>query len=266
MTTSAGSILLAVRELGFGYGGGFRLEDVSFEVATGEIFGVVGPNSSGKTTLLRLLSKVHEPDHGEVRLLGVPLGGVGRRALAREVGVVPQDLTVAFPFSVEELCLMGRYPRAERRLFESPGEIDRARAAMCLTGVLELARQTVDTLGGGERQRALLARALAQEPQLLLLDEPTSHLDLRHQREIVGLLRRLNRDRGMTIVFVSHDLNLASELADRLLLLVAGCIRKIGRPAEVLDQVTLESAYGCPVWVEKSPVSGRPVVQIQWPD
>ena len=256
--------LLSVRDVTFGYGGRFRLEDVSFDVEPGELLGVVGPNSSGKTTLLRLLSRVHDPERGEIRLDGAPLVALGRETLARQVAVVPQELTVAFPFAVEELCLMGRYAHAEGRLFDAPRDLAGAREAMRLAGVSELARQPVDALAGGERQRALLARALAQEPCLLLLDEPTSHLDLRHQREIVGLLRRLNRERGMTILLVSHDLNLAAEVADRLLLLVAGRVARIGPPADVLEEATIEAAYGCPVWVDKSPTSGRPLVHIRW--
>ncbi|HSE96483.1 MAG TPA: ABC transporter ATP-binding protein [Methylomirabilota bacterium] len=256
--------LLDVRGLAFGYGGRFRLVGVSFAVARGEIFGVVGPNSAGKTTLLRLLSKVHAPEAGEVRLDGVPLDRLSRREVARRVAVVPQELAVAFPFTVEELCLMGRYPHAAHRLFEDAGDTRRAQDAMTLAGVAELAPQPVDTLAGGERQRVLLARALAQEPEVLLLDEPTSHLDLRHQREMVGLLRRLNRERGLTVVFVSHDLTLAAEIADRLLLLVDGRAVQAGAPAEVLSEAMLESAYGCPVVVEKSPLSGRPVVHVRW--
>src|SRR6185436_17871208 len=123
----------------------------------------------------------------------------------------------------------------------------------------ELGDHQVDTLAGGERQRALLARALAQEPQVLLLDEPTSHLDLLHQRHLVQLLRRLNRERGTTVIFVSHDLNLAAELADRLLLLSNGRVVRLGPPGEVLDAAVLEQAYGCPVWVERL-ATGRPVV------
>jgi iron complex transport system ATP-binding protein len=261
--------MLDVRGLTFGYGGyggsggSFRLAGVSFAVAPGEIFGVVGPNSAGKTTLLGLLSKVHEPEAGEVRLGGVSLVRLSRRDLARRVAVVPQDLAVAFPFTVEELCLMGRYPHGGR-LFEGPQDARQAQAAMTLAGVAALAAQTIDTLAGGERQRVLLARALAQEPEVLLLDEPTSHLDLRHQRELVGLLRRLNRERGLTVVFVSHDLTLAAEMADRLLLLVGGRAVQVGTPAEVLSEAVLEPAYGCPVVVDKSPVSGRPVVHVRW--
>jgi len=144
--------------------------------------------------------------------------------------------------------------------FEGAEDLLRAREAMTLAGVLDLADQSVDALAGGERQRALLARALAQEPRTLLLDEPTSHLDLRHQRHLIGLLRRLNRERGMTVVFVTHDLNLAGELADRLLLLSGGRVIRLGTPAEVLDETVLERAYGCPVWVERLGAGGRPVV------
>jgi ABC-type cobalamin/Fe3+-siderophores transport system ATPase subunit len=244
----------------FGYGGAFRVNRASFDVAEGEILGLVGPNSSGKTTLLRLLSRVHAPERGEIRFRGMPLGSVGRLALARDVAVVPQEEPLAFSLSVEELVLMGRFPRGAGRLFEGPEDLARAREAMTLSGVLELGDHPVETLAGGERQRALLARALAQEPRVLLLDEPTSHLDLLHQRHLVGLLRRLNRERGMTVVFVSHDLNLAGELADRLLLVSAGRVVRLGPPQEVLDEAVLEEAYGCPVWVERLPRSNRPVV------
>jgi iron complex transport system ATP-binding protein len=258
--TSGLSSVFSLTDVEFGYGGVFRLSGASFDVAEGEILGLVGPNSSGKTTLLRLLSKVHAPARGVIRFRGTPLHAVGRVALAREVAVVPQEEPLAFPVSVEELTLMGRFPRGAGRLFEGPEDLLRAREAMVLAGVRELAGQPVDRLAGGERQRALLARALAQEPRVLLLDEPTSHLDLRHQRHLVGLLRQLNRERGMTVVFVSHDLNLAGELADRLLLLSGGRVVRLGAPGEVLDEAVLETAYGCPVWVERLPPSGRPVV------
>jgi iron complex transport system ATP-binding protein len=256
--------LLEVRDVDFGYGGRFRLAGVSFEVAAGEVLGVIGPNGSGKTTLVRLVSGVRAPQRGEIRLAGTSLARLSRRALARQVAVLPQEVTPGFALTVEELVLMGRHPHAEGRFFETAGDLERARAAMALAGVGELADQPLDALSGGERQRATLARALAQEPRLLLLDEPTSHLDLRHQREVVGLLRRLNRERGLTALLVSHDLNLAGEVADRLLLLAAGRVARTGTPAQVLDEAVLEAAYGCPVRVEKNPDSGRPVVTIRW--
>jgi iron complex transport system ATP-binding protein len=258
---AAGTPVFAATGVEFAYGGGFRLADVSFAVEPGEILGIVGPNSSGKTTLLRLLTRVHAPARGEIRFRGTPLARVPRRALAREVAVVPQEEHPAFPVSVRELVLMGRFPHGARRVFEGAADLARAEAAMAAAGVLAVAEQPVDTLAGGEWQRTLLARALAQEPRVLLLDEPTSHLDLRHQRDIAGLLRRLNRERGLTVVLVSHDLNLAGELADRLLLLAGGRIARLGAPREVLEAGVLEAVYGCPVWVDK--VGDRLVVGVR---
>ena len=257
---SAPSPVFAASGVEFGYGGAFRLAGASFEVAEGEILGLVGPNSSGKTTLLRLLSKVHAPDRGEIRFRGRPLGAVARLDLARDVAVVPQDEQLAFPLSVEELVLMGRFPRSAGRLFEGPGGPRAGPGGHGARRRPRARRPPRSTRSrGGERQRAMLARALAQEPRVLLLDEPTSHLDLLHQRHLVGLLRQLNRERGMTVIFVSHDLNLAGELADRLLLLSGGRVVRLGPPREVLDEAVLEQAYGCPVWVERL-ASGRPVV------
>jgi iron complex transport system ATP-binding protein len=256
--------LLTVRDLAFAYRGRFRLAGVSCDVNAGEILGVIGPNGSGKTTLIRLLSRVLEPEAGEIRLGGAPLRALSRRELARRVGVVPQDLTLAFPWRVEELCLMGRHPHAEGRLFEGPRDVVVTREAMRRAGVLALGREPVEALSGGERQRVLIARALAQEPQVLLLDEPTSQLDLRHQRDVLRLLRELARDHGMGVLVVSHDLGFAAEVADRLVLLADGRVVKEGAPAEVLDEALLEAAYGCPVRVDKSPLSGRPIVSIRW--
>jgi iron complex transport system ATP-binding protein len=165
---------------------------------------------------------------------------------------------------VAELALMGRYPHRPHGFFESARDHEIARQAMEATGVLGLAGQAVEALSGGERQRAVLARALAQEPRLLILDEPTAHLDLRYQVETAELLRRLNRDCGVTIILVSHDLNLAAELSDRLLLISEGRVRMIGAPERVIDEEVLESVYGCPVRVGRNPESGRPNVQLIW--
>lgn len=244
----------------------FRLAGVSFAVEAGEILGVIGPNSSGKTTLIRLLTRVLEPIAGEIRLGEVPVCRMARLELARRIAVVPQEVPPAFPHTVEQLVLMGRYPHGPGRFFESAADLAAARAAMRATGVLELASLPLERLSGGERQRAVVARALAQEPELLVLDEPTAHLDLRYQAVSVDLLRRLNRERGMAILLVSHDLNLAAELSDRLLLLAEGRVARLGPPETVLEESVLESVFGCPVIVEKNQTSRRPLVQIAWPD
>ena len=245
--------------------GAFALADVSFAIEAGEVFGVIGPNSAGKTTLLRLLTRVVAAERGEVRLDGRPLARLAHAELARHVAVVPQDAPRPFPFSVEQLVLMGRYPHGPGRYFESVEDRALARAAMAATGVLELAALPLEQLSGGERQRAMLARALAQQPTLLVLDEPTSHLDLRYQAETAALIRRVNAERGMTVLLVSHDLNLAAEVSDRLLLLARGRVARLGTPAEVLRRETLEAVFGCAVSVDVNPSRGRPVVQVAWP-
>ncbi|HVG77682.1 MAG TPA: ABC transporter ATP-binding protein [Patescibacteria group bacterium] len=245
--------------------GGFSLTDVSFAIEPGEIFGVIGPNSAGKTTLLRLLTRVVSADRGEIRLAGRAIAPMAHAELARQVAVVPQDTPRPFPFTVEQLVLMGRYPHGPGRFFENDEDRALARAAMAATGVLDLADLPLEQLAGGERQRATLARALAQQPQLLVLDEPTSHLDLRYQLQTAALLRQVNAEQGTTVLLVSHDLDLAAEVCDRLLLLEAGRIARIGPPKTVLQKDVLERVFRCPVAVDVNPTSGRPLVRVAWP-
>jgi iron complex transport system ATP-binding protein len=263
--------LLELRDVGFTYGSSdgraraFSLSEVSVAVAPGEIVGVIGPNSAGKTTLIRLVTRVVRPTSGAIRLNGDDLASLSPWALARAVAVVPQEAPVGLRFSVEQLALMGRYPHSPSRFFESAEDREVARAAMAATGVLPLAALPVERLSGGERQRALLARALAQAPQLLVLDEPTAHLDLRYQVECARLLARVNREQGMGVLLVSHDLTLAAQLCDRLLVLAEGRVVRLGPPAEVLDAALLEAVYGCAVRVERAPAPEGLQVQVVWP-
>jgi iron complex transport system ATP-binding protein len=264
--------LLELRHVEFAYGvtgvrraRPFTMTGLSLEVARGEILGVIGPNSAGKTTLIRLVTRVLTPRAGAIVLDGRPLHAVSPWEVARQVAVVPQEVPPALRFTVEQLVLMGRYPHAPARFFEGGEDRAIARAAMAATGVLELAALPVEMLSGGERQRAMLARALAQEPDLLVLDEPTAHLDLRYQVECAALLARLNRERGTGILLVSHDLTLAGQLCDRLLLLAEGRVARLGSPGEVLDEDLLRSVYGCEVTVDAR-VSGRLHVQVAWPE
>ena len=243
----------------------FAIAGLSFSVEAGEVFGVIGPNASGKTTLVRLLSKVLAPARGDVRLSGDDLRRLSRAAVATRIAVVAQDLPRGLPYTVEEVVLMGRFPHAPSRFFESDGDVRHAREAMAATHVLALRAAAVDELSGGERQRVMLARALCQQAPLLALDEPTAHLDLRYQVECVGLLRRFNRGAGRTIILISHDLSLAAELCGRLLLMRAGDAVAIGPAEAVLEESALGAVYGCRVVVDKHPVSGRPSVQIAWP-
>jgi len=244
----------------------FEIRDLSFAVAPGEVLGLIGPNAAGKTTVIHLLSKILAPSRGEIFVEGEPLRSLGRAEVARRVAVVPQDVAQGFPYTVGELVLMGRFAHAPGRFFESAADARVAREAMRLTGVEALAGETLGRLSGGERQRVVLARALAQEPRLLVLDEPTAHMDLRYQAECVGLLRRLNREQGLGILLVSHDLNMAAELSDRLLLMSSGAAVTMGTPEEVLQESTLERVYGCRVVVDKHPATHRPTVNVAWPD
>lgn len=249
--------MIQAQDLSFQYRAGLGLDGVTFAVRPGELVGVVGPNTAGKSTLLRLLSKVLIPQRGLIHIAGRDVATMGRLAVARQVAVVPQEFQVAFPFSVGEVVLMGRYPHTGGAAW-GPRDRQVAGAAMETMGIAGLADRSIDALSGGERQLVSIARALAQEPSILLLDEPTAHLDLKHQRIVLERVLARTPASQRTTILVSHDLNLAAEHCDRLLLLAAGSVRAFGTPQEVMTPDTLERAYGCVVTVEHDPASGRP--------
>lgn len=230
------------------------------EIRDGERVALIGPNGSGKTTLLRLLSGFLRPDRGEVRLRGTPLTQYSRREVARRVAVVPQTLEVPFAFTVEELVLMGRTPYLSPWRGPGPKDAGIVRDAMERMGVSLLEDRPYPELSGGERQRAVLALALAQEPQILLLDEPTAHLDINHQVEVLDLIRSLNREAGLTVAAAMHDLNLAALYFERLLLLQGGRIVADGPPEEVLQAEKIGRAFGAEVRIQPHPVRGVPQV------
>lgn len=249
----------------------WTLDRVNFAVNQGEFIGILGPNGSGKTSLLNLLARLTHPQAGTISLFGENLAPLRQDAIARTVALVPQDYHPAFPFSVAEMVLMGRFPHKRSHNYFSllsgigwESDVDREIAwlAMQETNVAHLASRSIDALSGGERQRVLMARALAQEPRVMLLDEPTAHLDLHHQMETCRLLRKLNDERGLTVILVSHDLNLASQYCDRLLLLDRGRIAALGTPHEVLRAETLRAVYGCEVLIDQHPASGLPRITI----
>ncbi|OQW37659.1 MAG: iron ABC transporter ATP-binding protein [Nitrospira sp. SG-bin1] len=246
----------------------WTLEDLSFPVRYGEVLGVVGPNGSGKTSLLKVLARLLNPVEGRIDLFGRDLVSMPQREVACLVGVVPQDTQQLFPFTVAETVLMGRFPHQPRGRWagglgwESREDVAIAEQAMMTMDVVHLARRAITDLSGGERQRTVIARALAQTPKVLLLDEPTAFLDLHHQIEICSVLRRLRDERGLTVVFVSHDLNLVSQYCDRILLLDRGQILRLGSPHEVIEPDVLESVYRCRVLVDRHPSSGLPRVTL----
>lgn len=260
---SARPVLEAV-DLAFAYGRRAALTDVSVAAAPGEVLAVVGPNGSGKSTLLRLLAGLLVPQRGEIRLAGRPLAAWPRRERARRLALVPQEPRLEFPFTVLETALMGRAPHLRALGFPGRADLAAAREALAALDVLELAPRPIDTLSGGERQRVFLARALAQAPAVLLLDEPTAHLDLRHQRALSELLRSRAATDGLAVVVVLHDLTLAAALGDRVLVLARGRAAACGPPMAVYRPELLAGVFEAPLAVIRDPATGLPLVWPQW--
>jgi len=231
------------------------LAGVGFRVPDGSLYAVLGPNGSGKSTLMRALLGVVEPESGQVRIDGRPVEAWKRRELARAVGAVPQQEPLAFPMTVRALVAMGRYPHLGPLRTEGPDDRRAIAEALDRCDATHLAERAVETLSGGELQRVRIARALAQEPRALALDEPTASLDIRHEMTILQLLRR-SADRGMTVLLITHNLNMAARFADRLLLLDEGAMGAEGTVEEVLREDVLEAVYRWPVAVSRDPASG----------
>ena len=254
-------MMLELRHVSCRYDDRPVLKDINVRVEDGGLVGVIGPNGSGKTTLIRAVTRAIKLSEGEVLLKGKSLLGLSLHELAQQIAVVGRLHDLDVQMRVEDLVLLGRIPhRKGLQLIEKQSDLDMAGSAMDLTGIRNLGRRFVDSLSSGERQLAFIARALAQEPELLLLDEPTSHLDIGHQAMVLDLIRTLNRDKGLTVLVVLHDLNLASQYCDRLFLLNDGMLWKDGTPEEVLTYRTIEEVYHTAVLVTKNPVSGRPGV------
>ncbi len=254
--------MLEVKNLTCGYDAKFFLQEVNFKVEDGELIGIIGPNGSGKTTLLRAITRVLKPKKGEILLKGKNIRDMEFRELARKIAAVSQSSGVNF-MSVKEFVLLGRVPHYRRFQFlETKRDEEIAKKYMSLTDTLRFENQPVGEISGGERQLAVIARALVQEPELLLLDEPIAHLDITHQIAILGLIKRLNKKFGLTVIMVLHDLNLASEYCNRLILLNNGKIYKIGEPEEVLTYQVVEEVYKTVVVVEKNPISHKPYILV----
>lgn len=254
------NILLKVKNLSGGYDKKIIIKDISFAIQRGDFLGIIGPNGSGKSTLLRLMSRVLMPGKGNIIFEDKDISEMKLKEFCRKTAFVPQDTLINFSFSVEEIVLMGRIPHLRRLQFESKKDFLIAQNALSLTDTLYLKEKQIDTLSAGERQRVIIAKALAQEPILLFLDEPTSHLDIGHQIQILDLLKKLNRERNLTIVMVLHDLNLAAEFCNRIILLNEGKIFKEGLPEEVLTYQNIETVYKTVVVVNKNPISDKPYI------
>ncbi len=245
--------LIEARELGFRINGTLILHCNTFSLGAGEMVGLIGANGAGKTTLLKVLGGLWQGTQGEVRLVGRPLGSISPREVARLVAHVPQSTATDFAFTVRELVLMGRNPHLGRFQLERPQDRAVAEEAMQRMGIEKLADRLITTLSGGECQRVFIARALAQQPRILLLDEPTANLDIKHQLQVLSLVRELAQQEGLGVMAAIHDLGLAARFSDRLILLHEGCILADAEPEAVLTPHNLAVAFGVQARVYRDP-------------
>ncbi len=246
-----------VQEISFWYNHEPVLRDISFDVEQGEFVSLIGPNGAGKTTLLKILNRLLIPQKGKVFIFNRNLNSYSRKEIAQIIGFVPQDNVFMFPYTVMEVVLMGRTPYLKGIGFESKKDIEIALEVMDLTKTEHLADKPVTSLSFGERQRVLIARALAQQPKIILLDEPNAHLDISHQIEIFALLKTLTKEKNVTIISVSHDLNLIASYSDRVILLSNGQIYSIGKPDVVLTRENIKDVYGVDVLIDSNPANGK---------
>lgn len=255
------SALLEISALACGYDGKAVIADVSFAMSAGEILAVIGPNGSGKSTLLHAIGRLLHPMRGQIRLRERSIWELAPRAHARAVALAPQRTAeMAWPVTVEEFITLGRAPHRGWLMPFTPADRESVRRAMSRLNVGFLAARNAASLSGGEMRRVMLARAFAQEPQVLLLDEPAAYLDIHYQAELLGLVRDLAKERGMAVILTVHDFTLAALCADRMALLHDGRLRAVGQPREVLSDAVLKPVYGEKIEVFDHPRSGKPVV------
>jgi len=249
---------IEIEKIDYHYSRTAVLKQVSLTVSPGEFFIIVGPNGSGKTTLLKILAGIFQAKTGQVTVMGAPIQTYGKRAFARIAAYVPQAVDESIPFTVLQTALLGRTPHLGVLGIERQPDRKIAVDALAFTGVDHLAHRRIEQLSGGERQRVQIARAVCQEPDIMLLDEPTASLDPAHQIRIMDLMDNLRTSRGMAVVMVSHDLNIAAMYADRILILKEGAAVHCGTPGAVLVPDILEETYGCRMRVDESPAGPFP--------
>jgi len=236
------------------------LKKININIERGQFYTILGPNGSGKTTLLRILSKSLHMDKGEIFIDEKELKQIKPKALAKKMAVVSQSTEIEFDFSVQDIVLMGRTPHISRFRSESEDDMEIVKSAMKMTNTWEFRDKSINALSGGERQRVVVARAIAQETEIILLDEPISHLDIRHQIEIMNQLKQLNQNKNITIFAVLHDLNIAAAYGDHMILMHDCGVYKDGTPEEVLTQDIIKKVYGLDIYITKNPKTGKTFV------
>lgn len=253
--------MLAGKNLSYRYKN-LAVDDISLELNCGEIYSIIGPNGSGKSTLVKLLCGLLKPYQGSIYFNKQSLNSINRRELARKIGYVAQEMRVAFPITAMEFVLQGRYAHTGMMGFERDEDLAIANEALTLTDTLAFATRNINELSGGERQRVFLARALAQAPQILILDEPTSNLDIAHQVSTFALLHRLTRERNIGVLVITHELNLAAEYSDKVLLLKTGKMIACGPPKVVMTQEIMQAVFETDLFIDQHPQSGAPRITI----
>lgn len=254
--------IINAEKVNFSYSARPVMKDVSFAVDEAQIVAIIGPNGSGKTTLLKIINGTLLPDAGKMLIDGKETNVWSRKEIAQKVAIVPQETSVIFPFYAEEIVLMGRFPHSGRYSFEDKNDYSIVQKAMEKTDTLSFANRRFSELSAGERQRVLIARALAQEPKILLLDESTVFLDLKHQSQFLTLLKQLNATQKLTVIFVTHDINLAAQNANRIIFLDSGKIYAIGTPADVITAANIKEVYDVEVEVDSGSHNGSPRVTL----
>ncbi|MFA5577100.1 MAG: ABC transporter ATP-binding protein [Tissierellaceae bacterium] len=244
--------VIDVKDLQFGYRSEKVIDDLSFMINRASLVSLIGPNGSGKSTIIKLLSNIYRPWKGKIFLEGQDINSYKRKELARKIALVPQNTIINYEFTVEDIVLMGRYPHKKRFQREDEEDLRIAHRAMEDTNTLHLKDKIVTEISGGERQRVIIAKALAQNPSIILLDEPTAHLDLNHQIEVLNLLRNLNKEKGTTIIIAIHDINLATIYSDEIFMLSSGKIVDKGRPEEVITKGNIEFVYNLEVAIDRN--------------
>lgn len=251
---------IEIQHLQCGYGNKFTIHDISFNVGRGKLTSIIGPNGAGKTTLFRAISGMLPAQQGSIRINGADSSRMTHKARAKQIAIVNQTVEADF-ISIEDYVLMGRLPyHSALQLFEDKEDYAIAEKNMQLTGIWEKRKKLMNQLSGGEQQLAAIARALTQQTEILLLDEPTSHLDISHQMRILNLVQRLNQEQNLTVLLIIHDLNLASEFSDQLVMLKNGRIHTTGTPEDVLTYENIEKVYDTLVVTQQNPLSGKPCI------
>jgi iron complex transport system ATP-binding protein len=247
--------MLDIKNLNFSYGNSVVLRDINFSAEPGEFISIIGPNGAGKSTLIKLMDGILSSDSSAVLLDGVAISSFSRKELAQKIAYLPQESKFAFSFTVKDVVMMGRFPYLRGVNAYSALDIQIVREMMTLMEIDQFAERNFNELSGGEKQRVLIASALAQQPKIILLDEPTSALDLHHQIAIYHILKKLQQEQNLTIVVVTHDINLAAQYCDRVTLMGNGMIIRDGEPKNVLQFNLLQDTFGVKVYIDINPLT-----------